>query len=991
MQNFKRLLAVLIALMVVISSMSTVLLTGFVSAEETVTPTEITESAREFLKAQAIAWDKEYADANGKTSPTKSVVTATQKGPWFVEMTDNQYGGLWENTKRVRYTSSTIQYLNDSSESATSLRIVDLGTTSERFQIYPRINQTKMGSEPSYNSEFKLRYVAETTGEYFVSDKLGGFKVNSSSDGKGYSVYATVYVNGIEKYKSTALSSAGDFSVFKGVNAQLAKDDVVEITFTYEYSDTFSGDILIDFDTHIELIKEYEAVAQPEGLGNVVDYLYGELDSVPTGNTVAITQSTPWKAQYRTSATANWQILPKYYKTTATLSSNTSIWQYIYSSYSQTPYIGVANWSEMVNSYSDTIVAESDAQHKNHKNRQVSIAYKAQQAGEYTVRMNSGSVYVRTASNVNTKVYFALTVNNVEQWRKLVAWPADVDNNISASTVKTYYEVPEYTTLNLAEGDTVRLVVYYELLDGMVSADAKSIVNVEFNPYLYHTTELEIPEYEYYSAGDKFREVFAEIRPADASATAEGKYTQDGYGWNFKYGKNISSIKLLTNYQYSTGVWGTNRLLTEHNHKEIGIHMNVGSSTAHRNDLLIAYRGCSNGDGGDPHWFFVYDYAYSFTAPRDGEYTLLGDTISLVDYNTGTRVDGAIPRVYLNGEEVISLDMISPENPSVRLPQQSFTLKCGDEVVILLEKQYDTSVRDYNDTLWISYDPVITYGYKAAAIGDVKYDTLAQAVEAANDGETVKLIADAEGEGLVIDKDITIDFDGYTYTVTTPVGSTGTASNGLQLLKGNNITLKNGTLKVADTAKAEFYILVQNYANLTVTDMLLDGTNLDKYSSTDGDSYTLSNNCGNVSLNGATSIVANDEGDLAFAFDVYKSKYYDAPVVNVNTTGEIKGNIEVTAEIADNFNITAGIFNSDISAYLAEGAGLKLIDGVYTVADDDKIADIDGSGKVDSNDLVYVRQVLLGKSDDTAVYDINGDGAIDIRDLVRIKKLAGNI
>ena len=270
----------------------------------------------------------------------------------------------------------------------------------------------------------------------------------------------------------------------------------------------------------------------------------------------------------------------------------------------------------------------------------------------------------------------------------------------------------------------------------------------------------------------------------------------------------------------------------------------------------------------------------------------------------------------------------------------------------------------------------------------VKYETLAEAVA---NGTDVKLLCDAEGEGLVIDKDITIDFGGFTYTVTTPVGSTGTESNSLQLLKGNNITLKNGTLKVADSAKDKFYILVQNYANLTVTDMLLDGTNLDKYSSTDGDSYTLSNNSGTVNINGETSIIANDEGNLAFAFDVCKYLTYDAPVVSVNTTGEIKGNVEVTAEIADNLNITAGIFSADISAYLAEGAGLKLVDGVYTAADDDKIADTDANGKVDSNDLAYIRQKLLGKSDDTAVYDINGDGAVDIRDLVRIKKLAGNI
>jgi len=275
---------------------------------------------------------------------------------------------------------------------------------------------------------------------------------------------------------------------------------------------------------------------------------------------------------------------------------------------------------------------------------------------------------------------------------------------------------------------------------------------------------------------------------------------------------------------------------------------------------------------------------------------------------------------------------------------------------------------------------------KVALADGVEYETLAEAVA---NGTDVKLLCDTEGEGLVINKDITIDFGGFTYTVTTPVGSTGTVSNGLQLLKGNNVTLKNGTLKVADDAKSNFYILVQNYTNLTVTDMVLDGTNLDKYSLTDGDSYTLSNNCGNVVVDGKTDIIANDEGDLAFAFDVYKSAYYDAPVVTVNTTGEIKGNIEVTAEIAENLNIEAGIFNTDVSAYIADGAGLKLIDGVYTIADAALIADIDASGKVDAADLSYIRQSLLEKISDGKVYDINGDGDIDIRDLVRIKKLAG--
>ncbi len=195
-----------------------------------------------------------------------------------------------------------------------------------------------------------------------------------------------------------------------------------------------------------------------------------------------------------------------------------------------------------------------------------------------------------------------------------------------------------------------------------------------------------------------------------------------------------------------------------------------------------------------------------------------------------------------------------------------------------------------------------------AQVGEDKFETLTEAYEAAADGATIVLLDNAAGAGVVIDKDITIDFGSYTYTLNEGVGSTGTESNGFQILSGNAVELKNGTLKVADEAADKFYILVQNYADLTVTDMTLDGTNLDKYSFTDGDSYTLSNNSGTVNVTGATYIIANNDGDLAFAFDVCKYGSYEAPVVNVSTTGKITGAIEVSDEINTNLNISGGTY-----------------------------------------------------------------------------------
>ena len=190
------------------------------------------------------------------------------------------------------------------------------------------------------------------------------------------------------------------------------------------------------------------------------------------------------------------------------------------------------------------------------------------------------------------------------------------------------------------------------------------------------------------------------------------------------------------------------------------------------------------------------------------------------------------------------------------------------------------------------------------AIGSKQYTTLADAVAAAKDKQTIKMLKDASGAGVVINKPIIIDFAGFTYTLTTPVGSTGTESNGFQILVGNKVTLKNGTLKVADEAADKFYILVQNYTDLTVTDMVLDGTNLDKYAFTHGDSYTLSNNSGKVTLNGKTKVIANNDGDMAFAFDACNFGGYALPTVTVTSTVEIVGNIEAPAKIGSVYYAT---------------------------------------------------------------------------------------
>lgn len=215
----------------------------------------------------------------------------------------------------------------------------------------------------------------------------------------------------------------------------------------------------------------------------------------------------------------------------------------------------------------------------------------------------------------------------------------------------------------------------------------------------------------------------------------------------------------------------------------------------------------------------------------------------------------------------------------------------------------------------IENNGIFTVLETTAKVGDTIYPSLAEAVEAATAGEVVTLLKDYTGDGIKINKDITIDLGGFTYTVDGNLeGSTGTKTQAVQILKENTVTIKNGTITTTEEAGAK--MLIQNYANLTLTDVTLDGKQL-----AGSGRYVLSNNSGNVMLDGATEIIAKD-GD--FAFDACKFGSYDAPAITVNTTGTITGNIEASG---GKLNIQSGKFNGTVSTAAGYKAGDVAISG----------------------------------------------------------------
>ncbi|MBR5438441.1 MAG: hypothetical protein IKV21_05930 [Clostridia bacterium] len=207
---------------------------------------------------------------------------------------------------------------------------------------------------------------------------------------------------------------------------------------------------------------------------------------------------------------------------------------------------------------------------------------------------------------------------------------------------------------------------------------------------------------------------------------------------------------------------------------------------------------------------------------------------------------------------------------------------------------------------------VIEKDYIASLTGGKQFESLQEAVDAAEGAAVITLIKDATGNGIKVPagKEITFKFSGHTYTVGgAQVGSAGTESNGMQLLKGATVTFENGTL----VAGKRTGILVQNYADLTLNDFNLDAT-----TSEEKDVYALSNNCGSVLVTGNGNISSNYT-----AFDLWYNLYGWYPegvsVIFDDYTGTVKGNIEYGASVpTKNWTektalvIRGGIFEGEI-------------------------------------------------------------------------------
>lgn len=231
----------------------------------------------------------------------------------------------------------------------------------------------------------------------------------------------------------------------------------------------------------------------------------------------------------------------------------------------------------------------------------------------------------------------------------------------------------------------------------------------------------------------------------------------------------------------------------------------------------------------------------------------------------------------------------------------------------------ENSIVSYDETTGIY--SIVNY---VCSIGEKKYFTLQEAVDQVADGETITLLGNCSGSGVKVPsgKNFTLDLGGFSYLVDgTMVGSTGTMTNGFQLLKDSNITIRNGSITGGD----EIRILIQNYSNLNLDHVHLIGgakTN-----------YVLSNNYGNTILKNNTTITALDN---ACAFDVYygmSAVYDDGVTVTIEDSSVV---IQGHVEYAQAPRVASDEYATDHYAIVVpENYELDLANGLQLVSTDD--------------------------------------------------------
>ena len=267
---------------------------------------------------------------------------------------------------------------------------------------------------------------------------------------------------------------------------------------------------------------------------------------------------------------------------------------------------------------------------------------------------------------------------------------------------------------------------------------------------------------------------------------------------------------------------------------------------------------------------------------------------------------------------------------------------------------------------------------KVAKVGDTEYETLAQAIAAADENSTVTLLNDTT-EDVTIDKNITLDLGGKTLT------NTGAGKATITIAKDATATVKNGSVVggtsyyniqnngtatfegLTATAGNDGSSMIDNYGTLTITSGEYTG-GLDTIKNepnakltVDGGTFTLTKgtgdgftgvifNYGELTINDGTFIQSEKTSQYGYAQVIYTDKYGSNVPSTVIKGGTFKNlHTKSTAWVVrasnaavDATKVFGGSFSKSIREdYCADGfIPTKNADGTYGVKEGKYVAKI---------------------------------------------------
>lgn len=224
---------------------------------------------------------------------------------------------------------------------------------------------------------------------------------------------------------------------------------------------------------------------------------------------------------------------------------------------------------------------------------------------------------------------------------------------------------------------------------------------------------------------------------------------------------------------------------------------------------------------------------------------------------------------------------------------------------------YSSDISEYlSDDLVQNTDGSVTEKVYPVAIGNKKYETLKEAINESNDGDTIKVLSSLSlNKGLTLNKDITIDLGGNTIE-----------SKGMLFDIYSKVTLKNGIFKGTKFTKAGATIWLNENASLLVEkdatiDVTSNGTSsfdIGFWIDCDGATLTV-----NGTLKGENGVTVNG------VIETDNTVNIDGATIDVTGHGLYLAGVATTN--ISNTNINAGSTSIEIRA-----GKLNIKDGTYT-------------------------------------------------------------